>query len=228
MRPRLNSTFFRLLGDIQEDISLPSSYATQVSQVVDCASSAAIWHSVFEIVNPSLPTRSAPASPIPTEAILGVPNSSEVILDFPDIVPEGLLPPTPIHLKPTGQPPYSAPTLKAKSRNTPIKPNAGTYTTQTGIYTEVDPRLRALLKRLTFPNTPGFMDAFFSSYQSKAKEILQLKQFTDLRCINEWTKFPHPVAPTPFEMRFLGLVNQVLTTIGVSHSLDVPRTASLT
>lgn len=217
VRPRLNSTLFRLLGDIQEDISLPSSYATLLSQVIGCASSAAIWHSIFEIVDPSLPARSAPANPILTEAIPGVPSSAESIPDIPDIVPEALLPPSPIHLKPTGQLPSFSPILTAKSRNTPIKPNTGTYTTQTGTHSEVDPRLRAELKRLTFPNTPGFMDAFFSSYQSKAKEILQLKQFADLRSINEWTEFPHPAAPAPFEMWFLGLANQVLTTTGASR-----------
>lgn len=192
-QPKLSSAMFQLLADIGGDIRLLGSCATLLSQVIGCASSAAIWRSVFEIVDPSTPGVS-----ILTEAIS-------------ENVSEGLSLSSSIH------PPTAGPPLPAQFRNTPIKPNSGTYTTQSGTHIEVDPRLRAELKRLTFPNTPGFMDAFFSSYQSKAAEILQLKQFADLRSIDQWTGFPRPPTPIPSEKWFLGLANQVLAAAGVSR-----------
>lgn len=85
-------------------------------------------------------------------------------------------------------PPQSLPGILALNEAIPGKvseeTNSGTYTTHVGTHSGVDPRLRAELTHLTFPNTPGFMDAFFISYRAKATEILELKQFADLRSVN--------------------------------------------
>lgn len=72
------------------------------------------------------------------------------------------------------------------------------------------------------------MDAFFCAYQSKAAEILQLKEFADLRSINQWTKFPRPPTPGSFEKWFLRLANHVMTTTGMNRRYAASPTTPLT
>lgn len=110
----------------------------------------------------------------------------------------------------TATPEPPPPSHPVRTHQTPIKSNAGTFVTQSGIHTEVDPRIRAELRGLTFPNTPGFMEAFFLPFQSRAAEILAQPEFTALRSGDSWTKFLQSALPAPFEKWYLELANQVL------------------
>lgn len=120
------------------------------------------------------------------------------------------------------------PAQTVRTRQTPIKPNTGTSLTQSGTHPEVDPRVRAELRGLTFPNTPGFMDAFFSPYQSKAAEILQLPEFVDQRSGARWTRCPRTADPGPFEQWYLRLANQVLAAAGLNRQYAASPSKALT
>lgn len=194
-QPALIQGLFEFLAQIQHDSGLRRFSATLLSQVIGGASSSAIWRSVFEVVDPSLHPRSHPGSP---------PSFPETISQ---VWTEKL--PSPEFVR-TATPEPPPPSHPVRTHQTPVKSNPGTFVNQSGIHTEVDPRLRAELRGLTFPNTPGFMDAFFLPYQSRAAEILAQPDFTALRSGDIWTKFPKSALPGPFEKWYLELANQVL------------------
>lgn len=200
-QPALTKGLFEFLGKIQDDTGLRRFSATLLSQVIGGASSSAIWRSVFEVVDPSLHPRSHPGSPPSFPETISQVWSEK--LPSPGLVRAATPEPTP------SQP--------VRTHQTPIKSNAGTFVTQSGIHTEVDPRIRAELRGLTFPNTPGFMDAFFLPFQSRAAEILARPEFIALRSGDSWTKFPQSALPGPFEKWYLELANQVLAVEGLGR-----------
>lgn len=67
-RPAFTLALLLFLRDVDRDISLLSSSATLLSQVLGSASSTAIWRSVFEIVDPPVSSRSRRALPALPEA----------------------------------------------------------------------------------------------------------------------------------------------------------------
>lgn len=184
-----------------------------LSQVLSGASSAAIWQSTFEILNP----RALPALPVP-------PIAPEAANPHPQS--EVLLSSDSPYLSSTIDGPASAPTGNIKTRQTPIKANSGTSLNQTGTHQEVDPRIRAELRGLTFPDTPGFMDAFFHRFQATATETLL--QLADSRSADCWTAFPSPPRPLAVESWYLTIANQVLATTGADRRYRASPTKALT
>lgn len=137
----LTIALFRFVTEIQIDTGLLSSSTPLLSQVIGSACPVAIWRSVFEILDLSVPCHTVPVSI----------TAGASLEDFP--------PPPNVDRAIT---PGNLSTVR--TCGTPIKANTGTFVTQSGIHTELDPRVRADPEGLTFPNTLGFMDAFFQPY----------------------------------------------------------------
>lgn len=171
-----------------------------MSQVLGGASSPAIWESVFTLLNPRL-----------SDAVPGCSVSSETV---PPVASE-VSASNASHASTPVEYPSCVSAVNVQSRQTPIKGNSGTSLHTTGTHQEVDPEIRAELRGLTFPNTPGFMDSFFSRFQSTAAEIQPM--FEQTRSGECWTDFPSPPRPQAVEAWYLKFASQVLATTGANR-----------
>lgn len=209
-KPFLASRLLEFLLEIQNDITLLRSCATLLSQVLGGASSAAIWESTFQILNPRAP----PALPVSPVSLETAPRPHSEVLYTSD----SLDPPISNTL-------VSAPTGTIKTHQTPVKANSGTSVYQTETHMEVDPLIRAELRGLVFPNTPGFMDAFFHPYKSTASELLP--KFAGIRSADRWSTFPSPPRPLSVEAWYLNIANRALACTGANRQYRASPTQAL-
>lgn len=208
-KPFLASRLLEFLVEVQSDITLLRPCATLLSQVLGDASAAAIWQSTFEILNRSVtPAHQAPSispeeAPHPQSEVLYTSNSPGLsTVDCPSSAPTGI-----------------------KTHQTPIKANSATSFHQTETHQEVDPRIRAELRGLAFPDTPGFMDAYFHRHQSTATEVL--RQFAGSRSADRWTAFLSPPRPLAVEAWYLSIANRALATTGANRRYRASPTRAL-